>query len=201
MRNISYHQDTTHALICLSLAGNWEDQRVRILEKWVPELKFYLPEAMLFLVGMQQNQVSAIQDSLNMESTRKNSMQLGTELAHQIGALRYFECSALLPSSILEIAEILRSFQRPIYAESPLKSLTETTRKGVEEDQQVSKLIKEPEFNVYAALKELDISLTLPSRILASVPTPALQRNEANSKTKSKSMWRFFGRKSNSLLD
>ncbi|KAJ3344147.1 hypothetical protein HDU91_000278, partial [Kappamyces sp. JEL0680] len=111
MRNTSYHADTTHILICLSLAGNWDDQKEKILDKWLPEVQFYLPDAMVFLLGLQKNQVAAIQDSLCIESTgHLDTMERGQRLAKEIGAKAYLECSALVPKSCLNVAQALRKF-------------------------------------------------------------------------------------------
>eukprot|EP00057_Strongylocentrotus_purpuratus_P018389 XP_011672863.1 PREDICTED: ras-like GTP-binding protein rhoA [Strongylocentrotus purpuratus] len=105
LRTAFAYPKTDVVLLCFSFdqPDSFED----ISEKWIPEVKKYLPKAPIILVGNKkdlQNDKDTIQELLkeNQEPVKTEDAQV---LAKKIGAIPYLECSAKENKGITEVFE------------------------------------------------------------------------------------------------
>ncbi|PIC31510.1 hypothetical protein B9Z55_012190 [Caenorhabditis nigoni] len=105
-------------LICYSIDN--PDSLENVLEKWHPEIQHFLPNIPIILVATKKD----LRDDEEIVSELKRRRQMpvrweqGLEVAHRIGAIAYFECSAKLREGVKEIfdkavRETLRSEKKP----------------------------------------------------------------------------------------
>ncbi|KAG9264909.1 ras-related protein Rac1-like [Astyanax mexicanus] len=103
LRPLSYPQ-TDIAIICFSICSpaSYEDVR----QKWIPEVSKYCPNAPLLLVGTKMDE-----QELKEQKLTPITKQQGETLAQEIGAIKYFECSALQLVGVREVfVEAVRAF-------------------------------------------------------------------------------------------
>jgi cell division control protein 42 len=112
LRIMSYTQ-TDVFIICFSVMEPASFSNVE--EKWVPEIKQYMPNVPFILVGTQidlrDNYVSL--KDLNRKNQKPISKEEGEKLSRRLGARAYIECSALLNINVKQVFDtaIITHFQ------------------------------------------------------------------------------------------
>lgn len=107
LRPLAY-PDTDIFLMCFSLTHPSSFNNIKSL--WVPELQQYCPKTPFILVGLKQD-LRRAEFTLNPEELlldlgqRHISNSAGKELAKEIGALGYIECSALSQHNVPVVFE------------------------------------------------------------------------------------------------
>eukprot|EP01101_Sappina_pedata_P002695 TRINITY_DN1290_c0_g1_i1.p1 TRINITY_DN1290_c0_g1~~TRINITY_DN1290_c0_g1_i1.p1 ORF type:complete len:194 (-),score=47.07 TRINITY_DN1290_c0_g1_i1:15-596(-) len=94
LRPLSYPQ-TDVFLVCFSIISHSSLENVK--QKWAPEAKHNCPDTPIILVGTKTD-LRTNDEILQRLAERKQapiSFEQGTKAAKEIGALEYFECSAL----------------------------------------------------------------------------------------------------------
>ena len=91
LRPLSY-PDSDIVLLCFSTTSKNSYDSVQ--EKWNPEIKHYLPNTPVILVGTKVDLRDAKLEDKNAEKTEYVSHSEGVQLQNEIGALRYMEVSA-----------------------------------------------------------------------------------------------------------
>jgi len=104
LRPLSY-PDTDVILMCFSIDS--PDSLENIPEKWVPEVKHFCPNTPIVLVG---NKKDLRNDNYTIKELTRNSQQPvsfaeGNQMATQIGAEKYIECSAMTKDGVNEVFE------------------------------------------------------------------------------------------------
>eukprot|EP00004_Rigifila_ramosa_P003187 TRINITY_DN13342_c0_g2_i1.p1 TRINITY_DN13342_c0_g2~~TRINITY_DN13342_c0_g2_i1.p1 ORF type:complete len:202 (-),score=38.04 TRINITY_DN13342_c0_g2_i1:116-700(-) len=99
LRPLSYPM-TDVFLVCFSVVGPASFENVR--HRWTPEILHYAPKTPIVLVGTK---VDLRDDAPTLASLRKRSLEpiseaQGRQLAKEIGATAYVECSALTQSNL-----------------------------------------------------------------------------------------------------
>ncbi|CAD6194306.1 unnamed protein product [Caenorhabditis auriculariae] len=102
LRPLSY-PNTDIFLICFSIVSPESFHKIK--DKFVPEVKKHCPKARIFIVGTQ---VDLRNDLDTVEKLAKNRLRPvaeaeGEQLAHELGAIGYFECSALTKVAVTEL--------------------------------------------------------------------------------------------------
>jgi small GTP-binding protein len=102
LRPLSYPA-TDMFLICFSVVG--PDSFQNVLTKWHPEIHHHCPKAKRMLVGtkMDLRNNSDILAKLGRTGQTPISHQEAMDMAKQIGAIAYRECSALTREGLKEI--------------------------------------------------------------------------------------------------
>ncbi|KAJ5074452.1 hypothetical protein M0811_01083 [Anaeramoeba ignava] len=93
LRPLSYPQ-TDIFLLCFSIVSNTSLDNLKL--KWIPEINQYCPNAPFILVGTKLD-LRDDQDTINSLEEKglyPISYQLGYDLANEINAIEYIECSA-----------------------------------------------------------------------------------------------------------
>jgi small GTP-binding protein len=98
LRPLSYPQ-TDVFLVCFSIISRSSFENVK--SKWIPEIKHHVPEAPFLLVGTKM-------DLRNDQEVLKKvgqpiSKEEGTQLAKELGARNYVECSALTQDGLKNV--------------------------------------------------------------------------------------------------
>lgn len=93
LRPLSYPR-TSIVIICFSIAS--PDSLKNVKDKWLPEIKHFLPHVPILLVG---NKLDLRNDIQIVEKLRKNkhhpvTQREGEKMAKKIDAVQYMECSA-----------------------------------------------------------------------------------------------------------
>ncbi|XP_043826402.1 transforming protein RhoA-like isoform X2 [Dromiciops gliroides] len=105
LRPLSY-PDTDVVLMCFSIEN--PDSLENIREKWTPEVKHFCPNVPIILVGSKK-------DLRNDEHTRRELAKMkqepvkpeeGRDMANQIGAFAYMECSAKTKDGVRAVFEM-----------------------------------------------------------------------------------------------
>ncbi|XP_072339068.1 rho-related GTP-binding protein RhoG-like [Scyliorhinus torazame] len=113
LRTLSYPQ-TNVFIICFSIASPPSYENVR--HKWHPEVTHHCPDVPMLLVGTKKdlrNDPETIK-KLKDPSLAPIMQHQGNELAKQIQAVKYMECSALNQEGIKEVfAEAVRAVINP----------------------------------------------------------------------------------------
>ena len=104
LRPLSY-PDTD--VILISFAINSPTSLANVADKWVPEIKHYCPKTPFLLIG---NMVDLRNDSDTISELKRNNEQpvsksQGEDMAKQVGAIGYLECSALTQEGIGEVIQ------------------------------------------------------------------------------------------------
>ena len=98
LRPLSYPQ-TDVFLVCYSIISRSSFENVKT--KWIPEIKHHVPEAPFLLVGTKTD----LRD--DVEVTQKVGQVLqeadGSNLARELGAKGYVECSALTQGGLKNV--------------------------------------------------------------------------------------------------
>ncbi|KAJ7266899.1 small GTPase Cdc42 [Mycena haematopus] len=94
LRPLSYPQ-TDVFLICFKVT--WPDSFENIRDRWVPEVRHYCPDVPFLIVATQIDlrDDSEVVEKLARQKQRLISTEEGKRLAHELGAAKYIECSAL----------------------------------------------------------------------------------------------------------
>jgi len=91
LRPLSY-PDSDIVLLCFSTTS--KNSYDSVLEKWHPEIKHYLPNTPVILVGTKVDLRDSKQEDPNAEKTEYVTKEEGEQLSHEIGAVQYMEVSA-----------------------------------------------------------------------------------------------------------
>ena len=104
LRPLSY-PGTDVFLLCYSVVDTHSYQNVRF--RWIPEVTHQCPTAKYFLVGLKIDLRTDPATVKQMEAAgqRPYTREDGEKLAGELGAMGYFECSALLQQNINETFE------------------------------------------------------------------------------------------------
>eukprot|EP00002_Diphylleia_rotans_P012274 TRINITY_DN23_c0_g3_i1.p1 TRINITY_DN23_c0_g3~~TRINITY_DN23_c0_g3_i1.p1 ORF type:complete len:194 (+),score=39.49 TRINITY_DN23_c0_g3_i1:85-666(+) len=102
LRPLSYPQ-TDVFLICFSLISPSSYENVKA--KWVPEVRHHAPKTPIILVGTK---LDMREDKDTIDKLREKKMapiteEKGRQLAKEIGASRYIECSALTQTNLKKV--------------------------------------------------------------------------------------------------
>lgn len=102
LRPLSY-PDTQVLLLCFSVISPASYENVRL--KWIPELRQHCPNVPVCLVATKLDMRT---DPKTVEELAQKDMKPltkadGTKLAKEIGASRYYECSALSRQGLTEV--------------------------------------------------------------------------------------------------
>merc|ERR1712107_302352 len=102
LRPLSYPQ-TDVSLICFSLISPASFENVRA--KWYPEISHHCPNAPVILVGTK---VDLREDKETLERLREKQLspiayQQGLQMAKEISAVKYLECSALTQKGLKNV--------------------------------------------------------------------------------------------------
>ncbi len=76
-----------------------------IASQWAPELRHYCPEAPILLIGtkIDQRDDQVVGQILKSKGLAPTTAQEGVQLAKEIGAVKYLECSALSQEGLKEV--------------------------------------------------------------------------------------------------
>jgi Ras-related C3 botulinum toxin substrate 1 len=113
LRPLSY-PSTDVFLLCFSLVNPTSFSNVKI--KWLREVKHHCPQSKLILVGTK---LDIREDKDSLEKLQQQGMkpvdtQDGENLAKEIGAIRFMECSALTQKGLKQVFdEAIKAILRP----------------------------------------------------------------------------------------
>ncbi|XP_054902529.1 rho-related GTP-binding protein RhoG-like [Poeciliopsis prolifica] len=113
LRTLSYPQ-TNVFVICFSISSPASYENVK--HKWHPEVSHHCPNVPILLVGTKSDlrNDADIQRKLKEQNQAPITHQQGLNLAKQVQAVRYLECSALNQDGIKEVfTEAVRSYLNP----------------------------------------------------------------------------------------
>ncbi|XP_057311896.1 ras-related protein Rac1-like isoform X2 [Hydractinia symbiolongicarpus] len=96
LRQLDYEKRDV-VLVCFSLSDRTSYEHVRT--KWHLELKRYRPTAAIILVGTK---LDTRDDKEYIEQNKLVAVEEGIQLAKEIGAAKYLECSALTQQGVKE---------------------------------------------------------------------------------------------------
>ena len=90
-------------LVCLSIVR--PDLFYKVKEYWVPEISHYCPCTPFLLVGTQADlrEDPSTVEELAKEEQKPLSPEMGELLAHDVGAVKYVECSALTGEGVSSV--------------------------------------------------------------------------------------------------
>ena len=89
LRQLLY-AETDVFLICFSLAGDYDPERV--VTKWAPEIRHFFSDARICLVGTKLDRRGC--ETKDVTNFQALSYRQGLQLARKISAWQYIECSA-----------------------------------------------------------------------------------------------------------
>jgi len=104
LRPLSY-PETDVFLVCLNVVA--PDILHKIKDYWVPEITQHCPKVPFLLVGTQtdlRNDQETV-DKLTKNGEKPVSFEKGMDLAREVGAEKYVECSALANMGVDEVIE------------------------------------------------------------------------------------------------
>lgn len=104
LRPLTY-PDTDAFLMCFAI--DCPDTFTSVQEKWMPEIRHFCPKTPIVLVGMKKdlrNDGKTI-DDLEKRRMKPISTAEGKELAENIAAFAYIECSAITNAGVREVFE------------------------------------------------------------------------------------------------
>jgi len=96
------YQNTAAFVICFSVAQPHSFENAKVL--WLPELRHFSRDVPIVLVGTK---IDLREDEKTLKQLRDNNQsvitrKMGEQLAKEIGAARYIECSALTNEGMKE---------------------------------------------------------------------------------------------------
>ncbi|KAF5397456.1 hypothetical protein EG68_04852 [Paragonimus skrjabini miyazakii] len=105
LRPLSY-PDTHVILMCYSIDS--PDSLSNIKEKWAPELKHFCPNVPIVLVGNKSDTRydEKVVAELTKYGQRPTTLEDAREMAMQIGAVGFIECSAKTKENVREVFEM-----------------------------------------------------------------------------------------------
>ncbi|KAF8190353.1 GTP binding protein Cdc42 [Mycena galopus ATCC 62051] len=106
LRPLSYPQ-TDVFLICFK--ATWPSSFSHVRDKWAPEIGHYCPDVP-FLIVATQIDLRQLRDSSQVEKLAGQRQAListeeGENLAHELGAAKYVECSAVTQEGLRDVFE------------------------------------------------------------------------------------------------
>ena len=124
-RRLSY-AGTAVFLVCFSTVDPKSLERVS--EKWIPEIIHHCPGTPFFLVGTQLDlkEDRATVDRLASKNQAPISSGVGLEIAKQVGASKYLECSSLTMEGVKNVIDqaIVEALKRDETSEKMMKTCT-----------------------------------------------------------------------------
>eukprot|EP01130_Rhizamoeba_saxonica_P011641 TRINITY_DN4839_c1_g2_i1.p1 TRINITY_DN4839_c1_g2~~TRINITY_DN4839_c1_g2_i1.p1 ORF type:complete len:124 (-),score=25.02 TRINITY_DN4839_c1_g2_i1:53-424(-) len=87
-----------------------------VVQRWVPEIKHYCPNAPFMLVGtkMDMREDDQVVETLRLRGKMVVNYEDGLNVANSVGAYRYMECSAMTQKGLHEVFnEAIRSVVSP----------------------------------------------------------------------------------------
>eukprot|EP00008_Paramoeba_atlantica_P007368 CAMPEP_0201475248 /NCGR_PEP_ID=MMETSP0151_2-20130828/697_1 /ASSEMBLY_ACC=CAM_ASM_000257 /TAXON_ID=200890 /ORGANISM="Paramoeba atlantica, Strain 621/1 / CCAP 1560/9" /LENGTH=199 /DNA_ID=CAMNT_0047855287 /DNA_START=321 /DNA_END=920 /DNA_ORIENTATION=+ len=105
IRTLSYPK-TDVFLICFSVISHTSYQNVRA--SWDPEIRHHCPTTKFLVVGTK---IDLRDDAATLQSLKEKNMepvspQMGDQLAKDIGAVKYMECSALTQKGLRDVFNV-----------------------------------------------------------------------------------------------
>ncbi|CAH8479934.1 unnamed protein product [Schistosoma turkestanicum] len=114
LRPLSYPQTDVY-LVCFSVVSPSSFENVR--EKWVPEITHHSSKAPFILVGTQIDlrEEETTANLLKKNKTKPITSQQGEQLARELKAVKYVECSALTQKGLKNVFDeaIIAALQPP----------------------------------------------------------------------------------------
>lgn len=108
-----------------------------LITRWFPEIHQHCPGAPLVLVGTQLDHREDVQVLINLAHNQERpvSTQEGRQLAQELGAVGFCECSALTQKNLKEVfdAAILASLQQTEQQRRTLRTRTPDKMKSLSE--------------------------------------------------------------------
>lgn len=134
LRPLAY-PDTDVVVICFSVVS--EASFINIEEKWYPGIKHYCPKVPIILVGTKidlRNDEKTI-GKLKAQKEKPLIYRDGVSLMAKIGAVKYFECSALTREGLNEVFEgiVRTAINLPENNQIKEKSVISTIKEGADE--------------------------------------------------------------------
>jgi len=102
LRALSY-PETDVFLLCYSVVSPSSYENIR--SKWYPEISHHCPEAKTLLIGTKIDLRDDKETLENLKGEKLPTKEMGEELAKQIGAKFYLECSALTQEGLKRVFE------------------------------------------------------------------------------------------------
>ncbi len=103
LRPLSY-RNTDCFLLMFSVIN--PESFFNITNKWVIELNLYCPQAPIVLVGTQIDMRGKVQENGRDKARMVTSLVQGEQLAKEIGAVKYVECSAMTQEGLKQVFEL-----------------------------------------------------------------------------------------------
>ena len=102
LRPLSYPQ-TDVFLICFSLTSS--SSLLNVKTKWIPEIQHYAPGVPFVLVGTKQDlrDDPDVANRLQMRGLQPVASSAGQQVAEEVGAYRYVECSSMTCEGVKEV--------------------------------------------------------------------------------------------------
>ncbi|ODV89123.1 hypothetical protein CANCADRAFT_53613 [Tortispora caseinolytica NRRL Y-17796] len=118
LRPLSYPQ-TSVFLLCFSIASPSSFENVKA--KWYPEIRHHAPNTPIILVGTKLDLRSnaRIIDDLRSRKQAPITYSQGTQLAREIRAVKYLECSALTQKGLKSVFD--EAIQAVLAPSQPMK--------------------------------------------------------------------------------
>ncbi|KAF8263887.1 cell division control protein 42, partial [Lactarius quietus] len=115
LRPLSYPQ-TDVFLVCFSVTS--PASFVNVKEKWFPELHHHCPGVPCLLVGTQVDlrDDPQVMEKLQRQKQRPVAPEQGERLAHELGAVKYVECSGLTQKGLKNVFDeaIVATLELPV---------------------------------------------------------------------------------------
>lgn len=121
LRPLSYPQ-TDVFLICFAVVSPASYDNIN--QRWLPEIKHHNPDTPIILVGLKVDlrEDKATLAELQEKGLKPISHSEGQQIAKEIGAYRYLECSALTQKGLKEVFdEAVRCVVNPVVASNEKK--------------------------------------------------------------------------------
>ena len=102
LRPLTY-PETDAVIACFSITN--PDSYQNVIEKWIPEVKYFLPKTPIILAGTKRdlrNDQKTI-EKLKSRNLKPLTFQDGCLLANQVGAYGYCECSSRLNEGVYQV--------------------------------------------------------------------------------------------------
>lgn len=121
LRPLSY-PETDVMIVNFSIAN--ENTLYNVVEKWYPEVEHHIREVQIVLAGLQSDARDSkkAREELQARSRKPVSYTRGVEIAKEIGASAYVECSSLNNQGVVQLFQVV--------AELGLKALTQCQRQS-----------------------------------------------------------------------
>jgi cell division control protein 42 len=107
LRPLSY-PETDVFLICFSVASPASFENVR--EKWFPEVHYHCPGVPCLVVGthVELRDDSSVREKLAKQKMHTVTSREGEQMARELGAVKYVECSALTQYKLKDVFDEVR---------------------------------------------------------------------------------------------